>query len=288
MVSAMLTCFIFLSSSLAGTFAQTTSNGFEVASIKPSDPNTQGITFRNMPGRLEINGATLRVLIEQAYDIRDFQISGGPKWIDSDRFDVSAKIEGGANPHPDLTNIPDQRKQMERQRKRLQSLLADRFQLKIRRETKEMQAYVLTTAKNGSKLKEAKLEEPTPVDNKAQLPPRGPGIRVGYGRITGQFITLDFLAQILAQQVGRPVIDTTGLTGSYDFALEWTPDPAQGQGPGMMPAPGLPRPDVQASADAGGTSLFAAIQEQLGLKLDSQKAPVEIIVIENVEKPSEN
>jgi bla regulator protein blaR1 len=290
MVSAILTCFGFLAFSLAGAFAQSSPDSFEVASIKPSDPGTPGITFRNGPGRLDISGATLRILIEQAYDVRDFQISGGPGWMDSDRYDIKAKIEGGLTASPDPMNIANQRKQMELQRERLRSLLAGRFQLKIRRETKEMQAYILTPAKGGPKLKESKIEEPAPTSdgNKAPQRPRGPMIRIGRGQITGQSVSLDFLAQMLAQQVGRPVIDKTDLKGTYDFTLEWTPDPGQGFGPGFAPPAGPPRPDNPAPAESSGTSVFAAIQEQLGLKLESQKAPVEIVVIESVEKPSEN
>jgi uncharacterized protein (TIGR03435 family) len=289
-VSAILACFTLLALSITGVFAQTSSAAFEVASIKPSDPNTLGVTFRNAPGSLNISGATVNMLIQQAYDVRDFQISGGPGWINSGRYDIVAKIERGTNTPPDPGNIADQRKSMEQQRERLRALLADRFQLKIRRETKELQAYVLTPAKGGLKLKESRLDEPAPAlsGDKGPERPRGPFIRVGRGQIIGQFISLDFLVQVLAQQVGRPVIDNTGLKGSYDFTLEWTPDPGQGLGPGFGGPGEPPRPDNPAPTEPSGTSVFVAIQEQLGLKLESQKTPVEIIVIESVEKPSEN
>lgn len=107
-------------------------------------------------------------------------------------------------------------------------------------------------------------------------------------------ITLDFLAQVLARQLGRPVIDGTGLTGTYDFTLEWTPESGQGLGPGFgepggtVPGKEPPRPGGPAPDEPKGPSIFAAIQEQLGLKLESRKAPTEIIVIESIEKPSEN
>jgi bla regulator protein blaR1 len=289
MMSAIPACLSFLVFSLAGVFAQSSSS-FEVATIKPSDPNTPGITFRNAPGSIDIRGATLGILIEQAYDVRDFQISGGPGWVNSDRYDVMAKTERGNAAPPDAGNFQDPRKQMEQQRERLRALLTDRFRLKIRRDTKEMQAYALTPAKGGPKLKESKVEEPTPVPDGSKAPqrPRGPMIRIGRGQITGQSITLDFLVRLLAQQVGRPVVDKTGLAGTYDLTLEWTPEPVQGAGPGIAP-PGEPqRSDNPAPADSSGTSIFVAVQEQLGLKLESQKTPVEVIVIESVEKPSEN
>ena len=290
MLFTILACSGFLAFSSAGAIAQS-ANSFEVASIKPSDPNSPGVGFRISPGALDIRGTTLSLLIQSAYNVRDFQISGGPGWMRSDRYDVMAKYERGAAASPDIANVEARQKEEEEQRERIRALLADRFRLRIRRETKEMQAYVLTQEKSGSKLKEAKKEEPAPAfaSNGSKNPERPPGarIRIGRGSITAQSATSDFLAQMLSQQLGRPVIDETGLKGVYDFALEWTPDPGQGIGPGFAPPAG-PRPDAPAPAEPGGTSIFSAIQEQLGLKLDSRKAPVEVIVIESVEKPSEN
>jgi uncharacterized protein (TIGR03435 family) len=287
-MSAIFACFSLPALSITGVFAQTSSTAFEVASIKPSDPSTQGVTFMNGPGGLNINGATIKMLIQQAYDVRDFQISGGPGWINSDRYDIKAKIESGTNAPPDPRNLADQRKSIEQQRERLRDLLADRFQLKIHRETKELSAYALKPAKGGPKLKESKLDDPASNSDKSSERPRGPFMRVGRGQIIGQSISLDFLAQMLSQQVGRPVIDKTDLKGAYEFTLEWTPDPAQSLEPGFSGPGEPPRPDSPAPAEVNGTSVFVAIQEQLGLKLESQKAPVEIIVIESVEKPSEN
>jgi bla regulator protein blaR1 len=295
--SKILVC-VSLLISLNAAFAQSPSSAFEVASIKPSDPKIQGITFRNGPGgSLNITGATLKMLIEQAYDVRDFQISGGPGWINSDRYDIVAKAESGVNPPPpNPANIPDQRKAMEQQRERLRALLADRFQLRIRRETKDMQVYALTQAKGGPKLKESNLEIPAPKQNgdKGPQTPRGAFMRMGPGQIIAQAGSMDFLIQALSRQLGRTVVDRTGLKGMYDFTLEWTPDPAQGMGQGFGgPSDGSvgkepPRSDNPAPADPNGPSLFAALQEQLGLKLENQKGPVEVIVIESVERPSEN
>jgi uncharacterized protein (TIGR03435 family) len=287
-----LFCLSLLALSLAPVFAQSPGNTFEVASVKPSDPDTRGIMFRNSPGTVHIVGATINFLIQQAYDVREFQISGGPGWIRSDRYDIIAKIEG-TTPPADPSDVPDQREAMEQQRERLRRLLQERFHLKIRRETKELSAYVLIPAKGGPKLKQAAAAATEP-DEKGRDRPRGPMLRMGRGQIIGQSATLDFLAQILAQQLGRPVIDRTGLTGTYDFALEWTPESGQGLGPGFgspgasIPGKEPPRLDNPAPDEQSGPSIFAAIQEQLGLKLESRKAPTEIIVIESVEKPSEN
>jgi bla regulator protein blaR1 len=295
MILRVFACFGLLVLVCDGAFGQSSPIEFEVATIKPSNPNTLGVTFRNAPGGLNISGATLSLLIQQAYDVREFQITGGPGWIHSERYDVAAKIERGNAP-ADSGNITDQRKGMEQQRERLRNLLAERCRLKIRRETKELQAYVLMPAKGGPKLKESKLDDPAqdPNGDKGGQSPRGPFLRVGRGQIIGQSVNLDFLAQMLSQQLGRPVLDKTSLKGAYDFTLEWTPD--QGQAPGLgSGGPGgsltgkePPRPDNPAPAESSGPSVFAAIQEQLGLKLESQKAPVEIIVIESIEKPSEN
>ena len=277
---------------LAAVPAQSPENSFEVASIKPSDPNTRGIMFRDSPGTVHIVGATISFLIQQAYDVREFQISGGPGWLNSDRYDVIAKIERPVHP-ADPSDIPDQRKAMEKQSERMRALLEDRCHLKIRRETKELQAYVLAPAKAGSKLKQA---DPVTAgqDDKGLSRPRGPSLRVGRGQIIAQSVSMDFLVQILARQLGRPVIDKTGLTGVYDFTLEWTPESGPGLGPGFggpgasLPGKEPPRLDNPAPDEQNGPSIFAAIQEQLGLKLESGKARTEIIVIESIEKPSEN
>ena len=133
--------------------------------------------------------------------------------------------------------------------------------------------YALLPAKNGPKL------EPN-------IPGQGPLLRLGRGEITGKKITLKMLCQSLGQMLGRPVIDKTQLTGEYDFTLKYTPEPGQG---GLVAAPpGPPGPDAPPPGDSDGPSIFTALQEQLGLRLNSQKAPVDTIVIDRVEKPTEN
>jgi len=168
-----------------------------------------------------------------------------------------------------------QRKTYEEQmRERVRSMLADRFQLMVHRETKESAVYALVVAKGGTKLKE-------------NTDPSGrPGIMGRRrGEFTGTAAPMQLLTQMLSNQLGRPVIDKTGLTGKYDFQLQWTPDPGQNPGPpGVLP-PGVAAPPPP---DPNGPDVFTAIQEQLGLRLESQKGPVDMIVVDRVEKPSEN
>ena len=244
---------------------------FEVASVKPSDPNLRRIRMGYTPdGGLNAVNVTLKELIANAYNIvcgkfcDDERISGGPKWIYSDRFDVVTK--GPQLPQPG-------RAAREQIRQCVQALLADRFKLVIRRETREMQVYHLVVAKNGSKLKEY-----TGDDQNGGVGGNRPG------QLIGERTSLYGLVANLTSMLGRPVIDRTGLTGRYDFKLEWTPEmPPDGKGPDgsgekvSASAPGFADP-----------SIFTALQEQLGLKLESQKGPVEVIIIERAEKPAAN
>jgi uncharacterized protein (TIGR03435 family) len=235
---------------------------FEVATIKPAAPDARGSFIRIMPGgALQVTNMPLRMLLTFAYDVRDFQVSGGPGWVGSERYDINAKSEPSAGAQ---TVSDDPRKMTDDQRKTA-------GQLAIHHETKEAPIYALVVAKNGPKLQESQEGA-------------GPSLM---GRARGQFegkgALMEMLANVLSMQVGRPVVDKTGLTGKYDFKLEWTPDP--GQGPGPL---GIPGPDAPPPTDPNGPSLFAAVQEQLGLRLESTKGPVETIVIDRVEKPSEN
>ncbi len=253
---------------------------FEVASIKPSDPAERGTMIQFAPGgRLVVKNAPLKSLITLAYDLQDFQISGGPAWVSTARYDVTAKADAvTAEDDPHQIKTDEQREKFQqRQRMRIQALLADRFQLKVGRTTKELPIYALKVAKNGPKMQESKEEG----GNQFQ------GVRMsGPGHVTAGKVGMQFLTRVLAHSAGRPVIDQTGLTGKYDFKLEWTPDQSQmgafgGPGPGPD---GLRPPPV----DPNGPSIFTAVEEQLGLKLESQKGPVEMLTIDAVEKPSEN
>jgi bla regulator protein blaR1 len=287
-----LTAIIFLLLIPAAAMAQASTDTFDVASIKPSDPNSHNVNFNSSPGLINISGATAKLLIQEAYDVRDTQISGGPGWVGVDRFDIMAKIVREAVAPGTAKPSEDQAAAAARQRERLRNLLADRFRLKTRRETRELTVYALTIAKNGPKIKKSKADDPAPTiaDNKEPGPGRGSVMRVGRGQIAVQAIPLSDLARVLSQQLGRTVIDKTGLEGDYDFTLEWAPDQGSGS-PFGGPAEPSAKETGQGSAggsESGGPTLFAAIQEQLGLKLESQKAQVEMLVIESIEKPSEN
>jgi uncharacterized protein (TIGR03435 family) len=255
---------------------------FEVASIKPSAPDQRGTFIRSAPGgRLNITNMPVKEMITLAWRIQPFQISGSPGWLDSVRFDISAKPEDGSK-QSDLPTM-------------FQALLADRFQLKFHRETKELPIYALVVAnkegKLGPKLTESKEGGCTPFDPSKPPPPPDPskppvmgcgGMMMGPDRMTALSVPIANLIPMLSRILGRTVIDKTGLTGKYDINMEWTPDESQA----LRFSPDGPRPP--APSDTTGPSIFTALQEQLGLKLESQKGPVEVFVIDHVDRPSEN
>ncbi len=249
---------------------------FEVASIKPSDPDARGVRFELTPGGgMRATNVRLRQLIEWAYDVRSFQISGGPGWLNSEGYDILAKPPRSAEAE-DAPGTPpsaeDRKRFQEQLRQRIQALLAERFQLVIHRETKEMPVYALTVAKNGPKFKEASGDQ------------HKVGIRAGRGEIAAESADMNAFINILASRVGRPVLDQTGLKGIYDFKLEWTPE----MGEGMMKGGPLDKAEGAPAPDLSGPSIFTALQEQLGLRLEAQKGPAEVIVIDRVEKPTGN
>ena len=245
------------------TAATCAAQSFDVATIKPNAESDNRVMLRlQHGGRFTATGISLKHLISQAYDVRDFQITGGPGWIGSERFDINARAEGLPERVPPGTMRPY-----------LRNLLEDRFKLKTHMETKEMPVYALVVDKTGPKLAPA-----------AEGTAPGPMIRVGRGHLDGKGLPLQMLVHQISQQLGRRVIDKTGLTGTYDIVLDWTPEPGQGGNP----LGGPPSPDAIQAADNSGPSIFTALQEQLGLRLESQKGPVPILVIDSVEKPSEN
>ena len=215
---------------------------FEVASVKRSPPDAQqGSQSKLDPGHVTFTGATLQALIRRAYDVKNYQISG-PDWINTDRYEISAKF-------PAKYGV-DQIVVM------LQNLLADRFKLTIRRDTKEMPVYALVLGKGG--LKNARETEIGPG-----------GTSLNRGKLTATKINMARLAETLSGQVDRPVIDMTGLTAIYDLTLEWAPD--------------------QTAASENGPDIYTALQQQLGLRLEPRKAPMEVLVVERAERsPTEN
>ena len=297
-------------------FAQQPRLEFEVATVKPAAPPSQPGRFlvgisggpgTNDPGRIVYTNLPLKTIITNAYDIRPYQLTG-PSWLDSERFDVTAKVPEGAT--------------REQARLMMQSLLADRFKMTLHHETKELPIYEMTVARGGIKMK-PEAEDPNapkgpppafgrggppappPMDKNGfpQLPAgrRGMLINMGPGRMrmTSSVQSITDLANMLSNQLGMPVVDKTGLTGTYTYTLEFAPEPGQ-YGP-----LGLPPPPLPAGAEPGGglagrggpvadtpsdvPNVFTAIQEQLGLKLDRKRGPVDTLVIDRIERaPTEN
>ena len=261
---------------------------FEVATVKPNASGDNRVAIMRQPGgRFVSTGISLKMLMGFAYRVRDFQISGGPNWITTDRWNIEGKAEEGSIPPPTGPpdpNVPDPLSLM------VQSLIEERFQLKMHRETKELPVYDLVAAKGGPKIKLSEDQSPfrPPERGAPPLPPvqrGGPmprgSMRMGRGELEANGVPLANFIQTLSQQLGRPVIDKTELKGLYDIKLQWTPELGQG-----LVVPGGPEPPPP-PADAG-ASIFTAVQEQLGLRLESTKGPVEVLVIDSVQKPTEN
>jgi uncharacterized protein (TIGR03435 family) len=227
------------------------------------------------------------MLILRAYGVDAYQISGGPDWINSERYDIDAKFDGATA--DELQKLSPNDRILARQQM-LQTLLIERFNLTIHRDTKELQIYSLIVAKNGSKLKEVKLDDVEANKPKVGPPPGRMDMTVGgaLGQIRGFASPLANLTLGLTNYLHRPVIDRTGLTGIYDFTLRWTPDENQAQGSSGAQGPAGSANGLPSTDPSGGASLFTAIQEQLGLKLESAKGPIELIVIDHVERPSGN
>jgi uncharacterized protein (TIGR03435 family) len=242
---------------------------YDVASIKPSKASDE-TTLLFRPGAFSAKGMTLKSLLKEAYGIQDDQISGAPKWVSTQTYDIEAKVDGvDAATLEKLSE--DQFKGMFR------SFLRDRFQLKVHWETKELPVLALVVAKGGPKLQQAKPGDTYPDGIKGPdgKPAGHAGMLMwGRGRLTGQGIPIGNLVPPLTQELGRIVEDKTGLTGNYDIELRWTTDDAA--------------PDSRSASDSPGPSLFTAMQEQLGLKLESQKAPVQVLLIDHVEQPAPN
>ncbi len=259
---------------------------FDVASVKPNHSVSSATIVNTPPGGFTARGATARFLLSFAYHVREFQIIGGPGWINSEKYDIDAKGEvSGGDESPKTP--PSQN--MGQVRLRLQSLLADRFKLRVSHTTNELPVYALIVAKNGPKIREAKPDDTYPDGIKgADGQPQGSGaFRNERGRLTLQGLPISFLVRLLSDHLGRTVLDQTGLNGNYNIALQWTPDLNPASTP-VSEEGGRPSADNAPLAESSEPSIFTAVQEQLGLKLVSTKAPVDVIVIDHIERPSEN
>ena len=263
---------------------------FDAASVKPAPPpdgrggrrvGMTGGPGTDTPGRINFENIGLGAVIGKASGVKYYQIAG-PGWFESERFNIIATVPPGTT--------------QEQFRLMLQDLLADRFKLALHKESREMSIYSLGVAKNGPKLKKATPNPPPDANDAADAAPIGgggklatdaegyPALRPGMtmaimsgpagprARLANKEHT-EWLALMLSGQLGRPVIDATGLTGEYDISLYWVPQ----------------RPDSIASDDPNGPDLIAALQQQLGLKLEPKKGPIEVLVVDHAEKiPTEN
>jgi uncharacterized protein (TIGR03435 family) len=267
---------------IAGGFAaQTpTSPAFEVASVKPNKSGTDEMVggLAEPGGRFTVTNTPLREIIRAAYRVQRYQVAGGPSWIDSDRFDIVAKANGSPSP-PEILSM-------------LRPLLAERFKLAVHNETRQLPVFALVVAGSAGKL--GPHLRPSDADCIAEVtarlqggaiapPPADPlhqpcgsaGGPLGY--TTARGLTMGQIAFGLSRNVGRAVMDRTGLAGYFDYELTWTPDQMPPRPPG---APDLP------PVDPNGSSIFTALQEQLGLKMEPTTGPVDVIVIDHVEQPT--
>jgi uncharacterized protein (TIGR03435 family) len=236
-------------------------NAFEVATIHPADPDQQSGRYIIMQGPHRFVGKyyTLKLLIAAAYDVSPRAISGGPGWVESDHYDILAITPGDVRPTHD------------EQMKMLRTLLTDRFQLTFHREQKVFSIYQLELASSGSKLKPSTA---TPDDPPAVISTVYPQRIV----LPARNVSMHDLSSLLQRAIlDRPVVDKTGLPGRYDFDLTWAPDETQLNGD--IPA---------ASTDAPSPPLFTAMQEQLGLRLQATRGPVDALVVDSAEKPAAN
>ena len=269
----LLTGSLMIVASVGAQVDPETAQKFEVASVKT---NTSGRVLPSLPtlspGRVAITNIGLRQLINLSHGLQPFQLEGLPSWAESARFDINATSRDDASPADLLLMV--------------RALLADRFQLMTRRDTRQMDVYMLVQVSPGSsKLKPSQADcgaaanAPLPVPGGAGAGPRCQILPMtGRGRDIATGARLENLTNILVNVVGRQVVDKTGLTGPFDVNLTWTPDPGMQPRPAGVPAVAPVQPD--------GPSIFTALEEQLGLRLVSGRGPVEMLVIERLEPPS--
>ncbi len=260
---------------------------FDVVSIKPHKDegvSRMGIEFSTTPDGLSFKGGSLDMLLHLAFDVPRDRLLNEPEWVKSSRLDIEAKVAPeDATRLEALTRL--QRWAM------LIPTLEDRCQLKFHHENRELEVYTLVVAKGGSKLKEA-----NPADSDASKPGIKPG---STGQLPAMSLsskgmtirahdaTIESLIEMLSQQIGITLVDNTGLTGKYDYTLSWIPDEGSWHLMGL-PIPGPPPGEGAQSQGLTGPSIFTALEEQLGLKAEARKAPVDVIVIDHIEPPSAN
>jgi uncharacterized protein (TIGR03435 family) len=240
---------------------------FDVASIRVNRSHDVGARFEFTPNGFNATNISVILLLRLAYGVEEDQILDLPRWVKSERFDITAKAVGN-----DLRKISiEQRKHM------IRPLLADRFQLRFHEVEKKVAVYTLVIPKNGSKLQPSKPDSCSPLAGHSQT------LRMmGRGYVRGLCVPMELITQMLVDQLGRPVIDRTGLKGNFDFTLHWTPDeevPFRSQ---------KVWPQENTGPDSDWPALFTAVSEQLGLRLKGEKGPAGAIAIDHLEEPSAN
>jgi uncharacterized protein (TIGR03435 family) len=233
---------------------------FEAASIKPNTSGRTGGGISLYPARIKIINSSLKFCVEVAWNVKDFQVSGGANWMDSEHFDIDAVA---ANP---ITQ--------QESRTMLQALLTDRFGLTIHREMQDKPGYALVAGRNGPKL------QPAAEDPSIQFSRTPSGDRT----LQAPGVSMVQLASAFSSALGATVVDQTGIGGKFNISLQWTPSPASEP---RMTKSGEPMPSPPPDATPG-PSIFTAVQETLGLKLESKRVPVEVIVIDRATRPTEN
>jgi uncharacterized protein (TIGR03435 family) len=268
MTRALLQSSLLLAGAVVVLGQNPTPPAFEVASIRPCTADQQGqlpiglFTFAG--GRIKATNYTLKLLIHDAYDIEMYRIVGGPSWLDSDRYNLEAKPPD-SSPSAKWTPANFKTPPNPEMRQMLQALLAERFQLKVRRESRSESVYALVVAKGGPKLQEPKDASKQPFVSFGRT---GPVTATALSStMTGRNATMDLLVDRLAQTLRRPVLNRSGLRGNFDFFLEYSADDSQ---------------------SAAAPSLSRAIQDQLGLKLETQPGSVDVLVVDHAEKSAAN
>lgn len=250
----------------AAAGAEAKAPAYDVVSIKPNKSGSRGTMINVQNDSFSATNVSLKNMLLNAYDVKDYLISGLTGWANSERFDINAKIvDMDADALKKVTG--EQRQAM------LQQLLADRFQLKVHLQTEVLPTYEMVIAKGGPKIKEVEPPGDDPdADKSKEFKGMGRGsMMVNNTTLQAHDIPLDSLAYSLSGRLSRTVVDKTGLKGKYDIVLTWSPDDGS-----------------TAAADSSAPSLFTALQEQLGLKLQPSKAPLETLVVDHVEPPTEN
>lgn len=263
---------------LAASVAFAQAPAFEVASVKPAVPGTLGGRIQFLAGgRFVGTNVPLNYLIQQIYQVRDFQVVGAPNWM--------AIIADGTNARYEIQAKGDESANDAQVREMVKALLAERFQLKVHKETRDLPVYALIPAKGGVKLTRAKY---------TGKPPGSGGIMLlDRGWFQGTNVTISSFMQVLSQSMDRPVVDKTNFAEPFEFRLTWTPDTSTGPDASDSGCPASFKAIAERLPAAGTEpkscpSIFTAVQGQLGLKLDPQKDPVEVLVIDHVERPSPN